>query len=485
MPRTTLQEVTFRTFTGGLNTRDNPAELSDDEFPDALNITLDERGSISKRLGYTDRYGSAIGSGLVSNLFYWGSTGKLVAQIGTGMHEDGGASFHTWSTSARVGMCEFAGKLIMVHPVDGVREWNGTAISTPTNGATRLGNTCAAWQNRVWIGGDPTQPPRLYYTDIGSAGSTSVNQFNDLREKDSALITCITGASGQDISGRPGLLVFKQDSAYRVYDSTNGAYTTIDAAIGCGSNIGAISAYGRTYTISARGIYSTDGLAPMREDSPTLEDLFHKDSINQTRPDLYCAGRYQDRLRFSFPNAGETANEISLELHPLQEWIVKHSDAASCYGTIGRNATDLTMGDPVNAGRIYNTYTGTSDNGVDIASHFQTNWKEPLGGNKTRIRRARFVGKGSFQATFMQDWALDSSLRNLDVAMEDSAAIYDSTFNYDAPTSIYGPTSFQTHNDFWSIGVFRSVAVRITEESSNDPWTLAFINLLTIELGYS
>jgi hypothetical protein len=372
----------------------------------------------------------------------------------------------------------------MVHPVDGVRQWDGATITTPANGDTRRGNTCFPGQNRVWIGGDPTNPPRLYYTDIGSAGSTSVNQFNDIREKDSALITCVTGASGQDIAGRAGLIVFKQDSAYRVYDFTNGAYTTIDTDIGCGSNIGAIGAYGRVYTISARGIYSTDGLAPMREESMLVETQFTSTLINQSRPDLLAAGRYQDRLRFSMPAAGDSFNSIAYELHPLQNWIVKHTDAGSCYASIGRNSTDLVMGSPTVNGRVMTAYTGNNDNGADISCSWQTNWKLPYGGNKSRIRRARFVGSGIFDATILQDWATEASLVTLHIDISGDAALYDSGFLYDDADSLYGPTAFQGHQDFWSIGVFRSVAIRIDETSSNEPFILSHVNLLAIELGY-
>lgn len=480
-----MEEITYRNFSGGLNTRDHPSELAEQEFPSGVNVTLDEKGGLRKRLGYADRYGTEIAANLVINLFYWATNNQVVSQIGAKMYvDDDSAEFHTWTTSARCGICEFGGNLVMVHPVDGVRVYNGAAISTPTNGASRLGNTCWPWQNRVWIGGDPTQPPRLYYTDIGSADSTNTNQFNDLREKDSALITCVMGASGQDISGRPGLLVFKQDSAYRVYDSATGAYTTIDTAIGCGSSIGAVSAYGRTYTISSRGIYSTDGLAPMREESSLVENLFDNTVFNLSRPDLFCAGRFQDRLRFSLPATGATFNSVSFELHPLQNWICKHTDAASAYATIGRNATDLAMGSPTVNGRIYNAYSGTSDNGSAISSEFQTHWKLPFGGNKTRIRRARFVGSGSFTASMLQDWAVAESLLALNVSIESDAAVYDAGYLYDSDASLYGPTTFQGRQDFWSIGVFRSVAIKIVESSTNDPWVLSHINLLVIELGY-
>lgn len=40
-------------FAGGLNLRDAPTELKPTESPSAWNVTLDERGGVVKRLGYT------------------------------------------------------------------------------------------------------------------------------------------------------------------------------------------------------------------------------------------------------------------------------------------------------------------------------------------------------------------------------------------------------------------------------------------------
>lgn len=493
-----MKEVPFRNFSGGINTRDAASELAPNEFPNSLNVTIDERGGIQKRLGYINRFTNAVGTGLVSNLFFWDSQNKLVQQIGTGMHLDDAAAFHTWSTSARVGMCEFLGNLVMIHPVDGMKVYDGASVTTPTNAP--VGSTCWSWQNKVWSGGDPSNKPRLYYSDAGSANRTNVNQFNDIREKDSDVITCIIGAAGQDISGRPGLLVAKNDSVYRVYDSSTGAYTTVDVMVGCGSNIGAVSAFGRTYMISTKGIYFTDGINPMQEASQLIENFFHKDQINQTRPDLLCAGRYQDRLYFSVPLVGATANGRAIELHPTQNWIVPHSNAASCYAYKGHDVTDLIFGSPSVAGRAYTSHKGGADAGSDIASYIQTNWLEPNSGHKVRVRRARFVGYGTFEATMLKNYEVAQSGRTLNVDMASEAAIYDSTYEYDEDIAIYGPTNFQTHDDFWHVGVGRAIAFYLSETSSEvssgqtllggsvapeiGGWGLSHINALCIDLGY-
>jgi hypothetical protein len=491
-----IKEQRIGSFAGGLNLRDLAGELAADEIPDALNVTIDERGAAEKRLGYENRFGSAVGSGLVSSVFDWASRGFLVSQIGAGMHIDNNAAFLTWSTSARCGMCEFLGNLVLIHPVDGVRIYDGTTVTgAPAN--SPLGDTCAAWQGKCWFAGNPTNPDRVTYTDIG-AMTFNVNGWVALREKDTNKVTCLAGAAGLDVAGRPGLLAFKEDSAYRIYDSSNGAYQTIDAAVGAASNIAAISAYGRTYVANVRGIYYTNGIDPMVEASAKLEPLFHRDVINQTRGDLFCAGRHQDRLYFSLPKAGETANSVAIEHHPLAGWSMLHTNAASAYASKGKGATDMVMGSPSVAGRIYNANTGGSDAGTDIASYLQTFWTEPNFGNLVRVRRARFVGYGAFDAALYKDYEAGQSLPTLNVDITPEASLYDDGLLYDDDV-LYGPIGFQEFQDFWSIGTCRAFSIRISETSDltrpardvggvsvaeKGAWTLAHVNLMLIDLGY-
>lgn len=383
----------------------------------------------------------------------------------------------------------------MVHPVDGMKVYNGTTVTTPTNAPK--GSTCATWQNKVWVAGDPSQPPRLYYSDIGSP-NFSVNSFNDLREKDSSLITCLIGAAGLDISGRPGLLAFKQESAYRVYDSSNGAYNTLDTSIGCGSNIGVVAAFGRIYAASTRGIYWTDGVNPMQEASFKVENMFHDSVLNLSRPDLFCATRYQDRLWFSFPREGSTENNLAFELHPTGGWIMAHTNAASCYAVIDQS--EVAMGSPSSNGLVFNMNRGGADDGAAIASYLQTYWTEPNDGNLTRIRRLRFVGLGIFDAALYKDYEVGQSLPTVHVELTSGAAIYDDAESiYDDPLTLYGPVAFHDFQDFWSIGTCRAFSIRISETSTDTgqarkalgdeqgevgAWTLGHVQLLAIELGF-
>src|SRR5262245_41936232 len=50
--RPTYADVHIGDFSGGLNVRDALTELALNETPDCMNVVLDERGGVGKRLGY-------------------------------------------------------------------------------------------------------------------------------------------------------------------------------------------------------------------------------------------------------------------------------------------------------------------------------------------------------------------------------------------------------------------------------------------------
>ena len=114
----------YHDFSGGLNLRDASGELAENESPDMMNITLDERGGITKRLGYAkDGSMSAFAANIV-NLFYSSVLGQLVVQEGVNVRKRTAAGTFSlvkaFSTAARVTFVE-----------------RTTRICTPSAAATR------------------------------------------------------------------------------------------------------------------------------------------------------------------------------------------------------------------------------------------------------------------------------------------------------------------------------------------------------------
>ncbi len=53
----------------GMNTGITPTQISDNQSPDMLNMTLDIRGSLNKRTGYERVFKNALGAGNINGLF--------------------------------------------------------------------------------------------------------------------------------------------------------------------------------------------------------------------------------------------------------------------------------------------------------------------------------------------------------------------------------------------------------------------------------
>jgi hypothetical protein len=318
-----LREFSLLDFSGGLNLRDAPSELANNESPDLWNVTLDERGGMQKRLGYAKKNQTPYATSLPSQALYeWQGGLTIVTQCGQSVFlDDTPAAVHTFTTADRAGFTEFSDAatglnyLYAIHPVDGLwRTADGTVWTQITGGPK--GSTLAVWQNRMLAGGDKDHPTRLSASAIGDPTDWTTAEghgwTNDIREGNDQTILALKGASGVDIDGRPGLLVVKRHSTHRVNDSNTGAYTTIDSAVGCASSLAIVDTLDRTVMISEQGIFLTDGNGPWQLKSGKIQPLFAGSQIAFDRLDLFCAGAISDRVHFSLPRAGSTANDLHL-----------------------------------------------------------------------------------------------------------------------------------------------------------------------------
>jgi hypothetical protein len=115
------------------------------------------------------------------------------------------------------------------------------------------GNALETWQNKLFVAGQGTS--RVSWSPIGDPTNWVATDFNDLRSKDNERVVNLKVASGLDISGRAGLLACKQESSYRIYDSTTGAYEVVDATVGAASNQSVVAVGPKIITLSKRGIF--------------------------------------------------------------------------------------------------------------------------------------------------------------------------------------------------------------------------------------
>lgn len=457
-------------FSGGWNPRDALTQVADNETPDCMNITLDERGGVVKRLGLT-RLGSGSGiSASPSNIFYWQLGGYLIVQVGAVVYKSSDFitfdTLKTYTTTARAAFCDFQGKLVAVHPADKVSTYDGT---TWTDHATSpKGAAIAVWQNKVWVSADPDNPSRVYASNAGDPTTwTLATDFVDVREKDNAPVTALGAGQGMDISGRPGLLVFKAHSVHRINDSRSGAtfgqYTTLHNEVGAGGPLSVVSTEeGTVAFIGVDGIYATNGVDQPVLVSSKLAPLFRASQLNFSQAANWCGGLYRGRVIFSLTRgAGQTTNNFSLEFSPQLGWIVPHTIGVSAMTAFQANNVRL-YGASATAGKIYDMFVGGSDDGTAISAYYQTRWFDPAGGYLMRMRRLRAEGRGDFQIDTRADYSFGAG-EGTTFETPPAAGVWGTAvWGVDE----WGADAYSIFLDFYSLGTAKTVSWVISETSS-------------------
>jgi hypothetical protein len=454
------EAVEIRDFSGGLNLASAPSQVAANETPFCQNMTLDERGGAVMRLGLSPLNGSAL-AGTPKNGFYWQSGSVTIIQIGATVYKTADwvtvTSMHTFTTAALAGFADFQGLLVAIHPVDGVFTSSGAAFTSVNT--TVKGSAIAVWQNKLFGGGvDNT----LYWSNTGSAAAwTTATDKNVIRDVDDRPISAVGVGQGMDNQGRPGLLVFKETSAYRVHDPATGAYTTIDADRGAAGPLAVTTLFDQTVVVGQHGLYATDGVTHLRPVSGKIAPLFTRDGLNLAQMQLACAGIYKGRMLFSVPRNGSSVNNLTLEYDPVSGWIVPHTFGLSCMTTFANDDEKL-YGGAVSASKMYDVFKGGTDDGAAITAKFQTAWFEPANTGLCRFRRVLPYGRGQFDFYALLDYDIGQG--------EQFELDYESTaFHWGTGlwgTGLWGPGPYEAYDPVYSLGVGRAISLRAERTAS-------------------
>lgn len=132
------QTRVLSSFAGGINNRDAavPSELESNEVIDAWNVTFDERGGASSRLGYVKYNTPVYGTDLVQNIFWSGVLATPLVYAGRKIYKGtSNTVVHTFSTADLVTFAELNAAVIANHPVDGLfTSTDGTTWNPVSNG---------------------------------------------------------------------------------------------------------------------------------------------------------------------------------------------------------------------------------------------------------------------------------------------------------------------------------------------------------------
>lgn len=455
-----------RDFSGGVNDRDAPPELAANELEDAWNITLDERGGASSRRGFVKYNGVQYDPGtLTRNIWPSPLLTTTIEQVGAKLYKGtSNTAVKTFTTSELVTFREMNSLVIACHPTDGLfTSPDGTTWTAVASPNAPKGTCLEVWQNKLYVG---RPDGSVHWSAAGDPTTWASTDFNKLWEHDQQPVVALHIGSGQDILGKPGLLAFKLESAYRISDSTTGAYTTIDATVGAAGPLAVVGVGARVVTISKRGIYWwREDQSGMVNASDQLLPLWQPDQINLGQQGLWCAGRKGNRAMFSLTRFGSTANDLALEFHPDQGWVAPRSDAMACYATVAGTNEILYGGSPTVNGQVYQLDTGGADDGAAISWRLQTRWFEINSGFRSTTWQVRVHGRGVGTLTVRKDYASaggDQRSFNLNGTLNqyDTGLKYDSGVDYSIP-------AFQNTEAFFNLGLCRQFSL-IFSGSSTD-----------------
>lgn len=491
-----VRELQLRDFSGGLNLKDAPSEMRDNESPTLLNVTLDNRGAIVKRLGFTE---VDTGTGTTNqNAYFWPSGNRVMVKLGTNVYSVEGTTLtlrETLSNDGHVDFTDFLGQCVMIS-VDGVQAWDGAAANFAApiaNGPA--GITIETWQNALWCAGNPADPTLVTRSDLGAltfpvdvdAGLVSVN----LRDVNDQLVINLHAA------GWDGLLAFKDDLIHRIEDSTTGANITLNTDMGTASNKSVISLDGIYYTLNDQGVAVSGGLREFKFITEKVESLFDNAQVNSGTKDNWCAGVFRDRVLFNLTQAGESDNSLMIEFKPEVGFIVTHDIKAQAMCET-HETSRLTF--HVNGNALYQTFNGGSDNGADIRSFFQTAWFQPAEFHKGRWRRMRLQGRAAGEDLRMfvrKDFDISDG-QQVDI---DLTAVGETWGGSTWGGTVWAGVNQERFDNVHGIGVSRSISFVFKETSSltsttpplNETgasqtvgaWAIEQIMLSYIELGLS
>lgn len=458
----------LRDFSGGLNKRDAPLYLAANETPDCCNVHFDERGGVVARKGLTkDNATDTIGSGTANivNGFYSAVLGYEVFQVGaelwartaadTYSEVTRAASANAFTTSARCCFADFAGQLVMLHPVDGVLVYSGSGNITVAS-ATPVGTALAVWQNKLWV----ASGTQVSWSNAGSATTWTGTDTVRLRDLNDASVTAMVAMGG-------GLVVFKRRSMHRIYDSSTGANTTISPDLGVVGPLALVTINELCYGWGEKGVIVTDGLAEPRIVSDKIEPLFHPGQVAMGQLDRICAGQYEDRALFSYPGYGETYNDRTIELDTSTGAWGVHDFGVSCFVvslTSDRLVLGAHAGDSDGERHVYKVFNGATDDGTAIVSWWRSAPLELGGMGLVNVRHALLSGRGDPDLYVYLDFSSGGEQYAIDFLQEGVATW--GNFQWGDGTVWGSGSAHEVYDDAWSLGHCRVVQLELRATGS-------------------
>ena len=429
-------------FALGLDLRDQVDIVNPAAAIDLLNVTFTERGGVRQRDGYGTFTASEGTNRYDSLLPYYTSSGTRQLVVGAGNRLEAlstaGAvvASSTSPTASPHFFTRFGGPgnevVYAANGTDSVRQWNGSAWSTPswvTTTPTGRFLAVTPWDNRLVNArrGGSTAGDNVSTVRFSTADSPLTFGANDYVD--------VTPGDGEQIMGmvswRDFLFVFKESRFFVFYTTSVDSagepvfeYRTVDTGVGLCASRALVAGTDGVYFLSRNGVYRTTGGEPELI-SGALDPLFSGETS-----DFYRAGAlnhsaltqpamcwHQERLFLSVPLRSATTNSHVLVWDRQFKWWSLWDFPAAALGSFRVGAQPelvfaLASGDKhvVRHSRSY-----TDDDGTAIQSRWASGWFDyKLGDQVKKVRQAKAWGKGVVAIGYGNDFVTSGGSSTVD-----------------------------------------------------------------------
>jgi hypothetical protein len=425
----------FPGFGRGLDLKTEPDHVKPDAALDCLNVEFTKDGGIQRRSGYDNLSTAQFTNRPDSIARYYKTDGTTQLVVGNSTRLDaidagGVITGGTLSSTASPHFfARFGGPtselLFIANGTDTIKQWNGTAFSTPAyTDQTPTGKFVAVtgWDNRLvsacHVGTSAaSNPSSVIFSDPG-------NPLNFASDSPDNNYEQLTPGDGESIMGmiawREYLFVFKETSFFVFYGTSVGQdgypvfnYRQIRAGVGLASSRAVCAGRDGVYFLDRSGVYRTTGGEPEEVSNPVepifvsgTSDFYTGGTLSQPQVTNAAMTWYQEQVYLAFTTSGTTNNRMLVYDTHDGTWTL-WDVAASCLDSFRVSSQpDLVFGYATglkHIGRLNASFV--SDDGTAITTKWQGGWHDYGSSDVKTIRESKLWGKGNFNFGYSKDFS--------------------------------------------------------------------------------
>ena len=429
--------VPFGPFSGGLNLRDSPGEVSGSEAIDLLNVLFSERGAVTQRAGYAQLTSAELTNQPDSLFPFITSAGTKRLLVGNGNRVDaldtaGASQANVASTASPHFFVRFGGPtqeaVYFANGTDQAKRLLADVFTSPAGLAGQTGRFVAVTptSNRLVVARESgstagNNPSSVNFSDPGAPETFTSTNYVDLDPGDGEAITGMVVWGDQ-------LFVFKE-SKYWVLsgegsDTTGGAvfpFTKVDMGAGLVASRALAAGLDGVYFMGRDGVYRTRGTQGAEKLSDKIDPFFlggtsiyyKSNTLNHGAVTTAAAAFHDDKLFLAVPTGTSATNDRVLVYDPAHQWwsLYDLPAAALARFRVGDQA-ELVFAAATGSNYVYrhsSAYTAdamsaSATGGSAITARWRSGWVDMGSTVPKTIRESHVTGTGSLSLLVTKDW---------------------------------------------------------------------------------